>query len=195
MYDYIKGTVATIEDGAVTLETGVVGYAIIASPPLLDSLAIGDLAKIYVYFDIKETSHTLYGFTTKQERELFRVLLSASGVGSKTALSLLSLGVNKVVSCIAGANSLALTGVKGISQKTADKIIVELRTKILKSFKVSDISTTGNVVTSAMEDAIFGLCALGLSRVQAIESIKEIDTTDLAAEEIIRQILSKRGGK
>ncbi|MCL2756003.1 MAG: Holliday junction branch migration protein RuvA [Firmicutes bacterium] len=194
MYNYIIGSVTHIEDGQITLNTGSVGFLINASQSLQSKAKFGELLTAFVHLDIKETSHTLYGFESTQEREFFQLLLTVSGVGAKSALAMMSLGVNELARAISSRNSLVLSKVKGVSAKLADKVILDLRAKVMKKFDAVDVEVTQLEKSSEVNDAIMGLMSLGMNKSIVEQLVSMIDCTDKTAEEIIKLCLSKRGG-
>ena len=195
MYNYLRGTIAGIENGLLTLDIGGVGYLINASRALEDSVAVGEVSTAFVYLDIKETAHTLFGFATIMERELFVTLLGVGGVGSKIALSLLSVGASSLIHAIASGNSHVLGAVRGVSSKLGEKIVLELKSKILKKFTITEEIERAEKATPSSEtqDALFGLIGLGMNRNKAEQAIANIDTAGKTAEEIIT--LALRGIK
>ncbi|MCL2850772.1 MAG: Holliday junction branch migration protein RuvA [Firmicutes bacterium] len=201
MYNYLKGTITELDGGMITIEVGGVGWHVFASEPLFISLRLGESACVFIYLDIKETSQVLYGFSNQTERELFKTLLTVTGVGAKSAIALLSLGVNSLVGAIAGGNSVLLAKVKGVSAKLGEKVVLELRSKILKKFSVGSIenqmagicqNNTGSELSSEIQDAIFGLMSLGMTKIKITEIIEKMDVNGKSAEELIIEVLSKR---
>lgn len=179
----------------LTIEAGGIGYLVFPTASCLDAATVGDITTLHTHLSITETAHTLYGFASSQERELFKLLLSVSGVGAKTAVSALSIGTANVASAIGAGNVNMLAGAKGVSRKVAEKIVIELQDKLLKNgIAVEKPSGAGIARASETEDALAGLVSLGISRNAAIELIKSIDTKGMQAEEIIVAALSKRGG-
>jgi|GEM_PF-497684 len=200
MYNYITGSVTHIEDGTITLNVahnvGAVGYLVNASESLLDTTRIGDNLTAFVYFDIKETSHTLYGFSSVQERDFFKLLLTVNGVGTKCAMALMSSGTENLVKAITSRNSPALSKIKGVSAKIADKVILDLRAKVVKKFGGIDAgvhSVNNQSMPSEIQDAVFALMGLGMNKSVVEQLISCIDTADKSAEEIIKLCLQKRG--
>jgi len=198
MYNYLKGIVTELDSPYATIEVGGVGWHVYASEPLYAGLKTGESVTVFTHLDIKETAHTLYGFSTAMERELFKTLLGVSGVGAKSAIALLSLGVNSLVSAVASGNSLVLAKVKGVSQKLGEKVVIDLRAKILKKFSVADSGQLGqgelqetksNMQSGEVQDAMFGLVSLGMSKARVQEIIEKMDVCGKSAEEIIVEVL------
>lgn len=132
MYSYFKGLVQEVQESTIVLDTGDIGYLIHVSQRDRDQLysQIGQEAKVYVYLNVKEDSHTLFGFLSKETKEIFLLLLSISGVGPKIALAVLSeLSSDQLIKAVLGNNIAPITAVSGIGKKTAERLILELRDK------------------------------------------------------------------
>lgn len=173
MYDFIKGKLTDISPLKITLEANNIGYKIFI--PLRSSSNLPPLNSdiiCYVSLVIREDSHTIYGFVTKQERDLFETLITISGVGPKTALSLLGhLETEEFFNAIANANSNLLSKVPGIGKKTAERLIIELRDK-LKSFEKDLIKSSLPKMDSSFSDALSALTHLGYNHFQAQKALK-----------------------
>ena len=181
MYNYIKGKVAEVTTNAIVLEANGIGYDINATCDCLCNVKVGDTATIYTYLHVKEDSHTLYGFTNQAERALFLQLLNVNGVGAKSAITMLSTGCEALLVAIAKEDILAISAIKGVSRKTAEKVILELRGKL------------PSATSSEVDDAISGLVNLGLSRAEALSIIKSLDAkAGTSAEQIISMALKAR---
>ena len=180
MYNYIKGQITEISANTITVEACGVGYQINATVDCIANVNFGDTAIIYTYLQVKEDSHTLYGFSGVAERALFLQLLGVSGVGAKSALSLLSVGAETLRKAISKEDVHAISAAKGVSRKTAEKVILELRGKL------------PSAANSEVDDAIFALTNLGMPRAEALAVIKSIDTANLSAEKIVSAALKAR---
>ena len=173
MYNYIKGEICKLGDGRLVIEASGIGYDILASADCYEQCT----DKVFTYLSIKEDSHTLFGFASGEEKALFLQLLGVSGVGPKSALNLLSSGHKYISNAISTGN----INIKGVSKKTADKVILELSGKV-----VGEVSENNEV-----NDAVAALVNLGLPRNVAIEKVKLVNTGGLDTEAIIRAVLSK----
>jgi len=194
MYNYIIGSVTHVDDGQITLNTGAIGYLINGSQSLVDCIKIGEPLTAYVHLDIKETAHTLYGFHSIGERDFFKLLLSVSGVGTKSALAMISVGTENLSKAITSRNALALSKIKGVSQKIADKVILDLRAKVMKNFGMTEGQIVAqNTSSSEVQDAITALMGLGMNKSIVDQLMSGIDIMDKSAEEIIKLCLQKRG--
>ena len=151
---------------------------------------------LHTHLIVREDSHQLYGFINKTERRLFRTLLKVSGIGPKVALAILSsISPDEFVRSVMDNDSHALVKLPGIGKKTAERLIIEMRDRLKDWFdgiSMSEIPmradfTTSN--TSAFNEAITALVALGYKQQEAQKSVQAIATADMASEEIIRQAL------
>jgi Holliday junction DNA helicase RuvA len=191
MYNYIRGEITAKGVDGITVEAGGVGYAINPTASLCDRVSVGDVTIVHVYFVVKEDSHMLYGFADVRERALFMQLMSVSGVGAKTALAMLSLGCDALSGSIAAGDVGFISSVKGVSRKTAEKVIVDLRDKVMAGAYAGGMFI-GTVPTSAEGDAVAALVGLGLTKNTAAEIVKGLDTAGKSAEEIVVAALAKR---
>lgn len=191
MIEYINGRIGELEPTYAVIECNGVGYGL--NITLMDYTKLQQLqqVKLYVHEAIREDAHELYGFLTKQSRELFRQLIGVSGVGPNTArLILSSLTEDQLVDAIANDRPAALRSVKGIGGKTAQRIIVDLKDKI-KSSEVSLISSTP-IAGEAFDDAVAALTMLGFSPMASRTTLKKLfaETPDLSTEKAIKLALT-----
>ncbi|NQU48434.1 MAG: Holliday junction branch migration protein RuvA [Planctomycetes bacterium] len=128
MYEFLLGRVAEIGMNSVVLDTGSIGYLLLASRQTLGPLQEGSDVRLWVHYHVTDSAHTLFGFGRKPERILFRRLLQVNGVGPTSALGLLSaMPPDELARCILDENLRALTAIKGVGKKTAERLIIELR--------------------------------------------------------------------
>lgn len=179
MFEYIKGTLISINPHKAVIDVGGIGYilhiplnAFSATPPL------GKEITFYISSIIREDSHKNFGFLSVEERDLFEKISGISGVGPKTALALIGhLDTQSLESAITTANSTILSKIPGIGKKTAERLIVELRDKVLKGLKKSPLPTTAQKELSEedqkMNDALSALMNLGYNSLQAQQAIKK----------------------
>lgn len=188
MYDYIKGELTEITPAYAVVEAGGVGYCIHISLPTYSFLNGKSNVKLFVYQAIREDAHLLYGFVTPAERQLFLLLISVSGVGTNTARMIMSsYSAQEIQEMIAGGNVAALNTIKGIGAKTAQRIIVDLKDKILK------VSGMEGTVQSALlnpvkDEAVSALVMLGFNAVASAKAVDQIlkKEPDLRVEQLIK---------
>lgn len=128
MYEFLRGEVTEFGEGSLVLDTGAVGYRLLVSRQTATGLALASEARLLVHFHVTETSQTLFGFASVAERQLFRRLLQVNGVGPSSALGLLSaMPPDELARTILDGDLKALTSIKGVGKKTAERLIIELR--------------------------------------------------------------------
>jgi len=190
MIDYIKGEIAELTPTSVTLEAYNIGYFINISLNTYTRLSGKKDAKLYVYEAIREDAHILFGFIDKQEREMFLLLISVSGIGAGTARMMLSsMNTQELANVIASGNADMLKTVKGIGLKTAQRVIVDLKDKIKTAgIEQSDMLTLSN---PSGEEAIAALVMLGFPQQASQKVVAKIlkDKPDSLVEEIIKTAL------
>ncbi|MBE0638678.1 MAG: Holliday junction branch migration protein RuvA [Bacteroidales bacterium] len=195
MIEYLKGKLVEKNPAYVILEQNGTGYLINISLQTFTSVKDLDEVKLYTHlaFRIEATTPTgfvLYGFFDKAERQLYRMLISVSGVGNSTAMLMLSsLAFNKIIEAIRLAELDVLKGVKGIGNKTAQRIIVELQDKIGK--EVSAPEYLGIAHNTRKEEALIGLTTLGFGKQAAEKALNAIlkNNSDLSVEVLIKEAL------
>ncbi|MDD7603626.1 MAG: Holliday junction branch migration protein RuvA [Candidatus Limisoma sp.] len=190
MYDYLRGEIAEIAPTYAVIDCGGVGYYVNIS--LNTYTAIQNLreAKLFVYEAIREDAYTLFGFRDKQEREMFELLISVSGVGPNTARMILSsLTVDDLMSVIASGNSGMLKSVKGIGAKTAQRIIVDLKDKVTGVGGAAAVAEQGS--GEAYDEAVAALIMLGFTRAAVQKTVGKLlrEQPTLKVEEIIKMAL------
>jgi Holliday junction DNA helicase RuvA len=190
MIDYIKGTIAQITPAFITIETGGIGYFINISLTTFTKLEGKSDLKILVHEVIREDAHQLYGFADKEERDIFRQLISVSGVGASTARMMLSsLTPDEIEKSIIGSDVDLLKSVKGIGLKTAQRIIVDLRDKIGKQAGSGEIFAFAD--NTKRNEALSALVMLGFAKGAVSKVLEKIvrEEKDLTVEEIIKRAL------
>lgn len=220
MYEYIKGAIAELTPAYAVIEAGGVGYYLTISLTTYSELqkteaaamaGLGDshvgsgadkTATVYTHFVVREDAQLLYGFSSRQERELFRQLIGVSGVGGNTARMILSTySPRDLVNIIASRNDTLLRNVKGLGVKTAQKIIVELRDKVTAALGASNLvegsENASGVVAAAnsavYEEALAALTMLGFARAASGKVVSTIlaDNPLATIEEVVRLSLKK----
>jgi holliday junction DNA helicase RuvA len=178
MYAYLCGKFSYKSAAQVYVDVNGIGYEVnitLNTYTAIQSLTEG---KLFTYLQIKEDAHTLYGFFEKEEKEMFILLISVSGVGAATARMMLSsLRPDEVANAVATNNVRLIESVKGIGKKTAERLVLELKDKVGGKAEVGS-QNWGNVVYSLERDAINALFALGIAQKQAEISVKKILTSE-----------------
>ena len=196
MYEYISGQVVEATPTYAIIEAAGVGYFINISLKTYSDIENTQQARLYVHFIVREDQQTLFGFSTKLERELFRQLISVSGVGGNTARMILSTySSHELQNIIATENAVLLKNVKGLGLKTAQKIIVELSGKMLE-LGASDIMTpaikSNNTQNNeTYNEALAALSMLGFQKSASEKALKSIfqESPSITVEEAIRSAL------
>jgi len=190
MIDYIKGTISRITPTFLTIETAGVGYLVNISLNTFTRLEGKTEYRILVHEVIREDAHQLFGFADKEERDIFRLLISVTGVGASTARMMLSsLTPSEVEKAVIGSDVNTLKSVKGIGLKTAERIIVDLRDKIGKQPGTGEIFALAD--NTKREEALSALVMLGFARGVVLKALDKIVREDrnLTVEEMIKKAL------
>ncbi len=204
MIEYIQGELTELTPTLAVVEAGGVGYALNISLNTYTGVQGKKQAKLYVHEVLvaggRDDSFTLYGFASRQERELYRMLISVSGVGANTARMMLSsMTPAELCNAIANGNEKAIKGVKGIGLKTAQRIIVDLKDKIVSSGIASELHVSAGskeqpTINSAVKDeAVTAMTMLGFSPAPAAKVVTAILTEqpDMAVETVIKEALKR----
>ncbi len=200
MINYVSGILSEIEDNLIIVEAGGIGYGINVPASLIGELPkAGSAVRIYTYFSVKEDSESLYGFINKEDRDMFRQLISVNGVGPKGALAILSvIRPDDLRLAIATGDSKSISRAQGIGAKTAERVILELKNK------VGDINAIGAAVLGGksagtiaagkqygpVSEAMDALIMLGYSRMEAGKALSLVNVNeDMPTEEVLRLAL------
>jgi Holliday junction DNA helicase RuvA len=193
MIDYIKGEITELTPAYVVLETGGIGYFVHITLPTFSFLGEQPTAKLFVYESIREDAHVLYGFRLQSERQLFLLLISVSGIGANTARMIMSsYSAQEIQEMIATGNVSALNAIKGIGTKTAQRIIVDLKDKIVKGVGGSDLlNLIPNEQTEQKEEAVSALVMLGFAAAASQKTVERIlkEQPTLKVEQLIKLAL------
>ncbi|MDY0781299.1 Holliday junction branch migration protein RuvA [Tenacibaculum sp. IB213877] len=190
MITQIKGKLVEKNPTYVVVDCSGVGYLLHISLNTYSALPANENVLLYSHLSIREDAHTLYGFISKTEREVFRLLTSVSGVGPSTARTMLSsMTSEEIQQAIASENVKLIQSVKGIGAKTAQRVIVDLKDKILKTFDIDEVSVNQN--NTNKEEALSALEVLGFVRKQADKVLTNILKEDPSTnvETLIKQAL------
>jgi len=192
MLDYIKGEIIELTPASVIIETGGLGYITHISLNTYSALSGMQQCKLFVYEAIREDAHQLFGFVEKNERDLFLLLISVSGVGANTARMVLSsLAVYELEGIISTGNSSALKTVKGIGSKTAERIIIDLKDKVKPSAGTIESTGTTVVQSETAKEAISALMMLGFNQPASQKVVNKLvkENTALTVEQVIKNAL------
>lgn len=197
MFYYLDGTVAEVLPYLAVLDCGGVGYACKTTNNTLSNLKKGQRGKVYTYLHVAEGIFDLYGFSTLNELNSFKMLISVSGVGPKAALAILSVGTPETLAmAIVTGDEKTLTAAPGVGKKIAQRIILELKDKMAKE-SGGTLDFSGGKGTAAVPmfsnkaaEAAAALAVLGYSSQEVSAALKGIDT-EQSLEEIIRQSLKR----
>ena len=190
MITQIRGRLVEKNPTYVVVDCAGVGYLLHVSLQTFSSLPTEENIRLFTHLSIREDAHTLYGFITKTEREVFKLLISVSGVGPSIARTMLSsMSSEEVQNAIASENVALIQSVKGIGAKTAQRVIVDLRDKILKTFDIDEVSLSSN--NTNKEEALSALEVLGFNRKQCEKVITAIlkDSPNETVELLIKKAL------
>ena len=193
MIDYIKGEIAELTPSYVVIEVGGIGYFINITLPTFSILGEQTSAKLFVYEAIREDAHVLYGFRFQAERQLFLLLISVSGIGANTARVIMSsYTALEIQEMIAAGNVVALNAIKGIGTKTAQRIIVDLKDKIIKNVGGGEFPNAAvNIHSEQKEEAVSALVMLGFASAASQKVVDRIlkDQPTLNVEQLIKLAL------
>ncbi|MGI6071994.1 MAG: Holliday junction branch migration protein RuvA [Lachnospiraceae bacterium] len=186
MIGYIIGTVTAVSEGLIVLENNGVGYNIIMPGSSLYKLGVNDTdVRVYTYMSVREDDVSLFGFLSRNELNMFKMLITVSGVGPKGAIGILSsIGVDELKMAIAAEDAKLISVAKGVGSKTAQKIIVELKSKIDKDLLLrgesipSDAGSAAGSSSSITSEAIEALEVLGFGRTASVKAINRIEITE-----------------
>lgn len=198
MIGFIKGILREKSYDTITVECGGVGFAIMVTKSCMVNLPnLDEEVKIFTYLHVREDEISLYGFESAEEKRLFLQLISVSGIGSKTAIQILSAErMSAIINSIINEDSSVIANCKGIGKKTAERIIVELKDKIKPFDYILPNDNLMNAVqenSKAVEDALIVLTSLGLSKNDATRKAKEVMTKHDTAEQIVAKVLHNMG--
>lgn len=198
MIEYIKGELTDLTPALAVVEAAGVGYALNISLNTYTAIQGKKEVRLLVSESIREDAHTLFGFASKKERELFELLITVSGVGTGTARMVLSsLSTSELCNCISTGNERLLKGVKGIGLKTAQRIIVDLRDKIVALGIADEIPAGGSLATpvdnKVKDEAVSALTMLGFSPAPSQKVVVAIlqEQPTLPVEQVVKLALKQ----
>ena len=198
MIDYIKGELAELSPASATVEAAGVGYDMSISLTTYSAIQGKNTVKLYVYEAIREDAYVLYGFSGKKEREMFQLLITVSGVGANTARMVLSsMSVAELCTAISTGDERLIKSIKGIGLKTAQRIIVDLKDKIVALGIADELPAGGSVAvavdTAVRDEAVAALTMLGFSPAPTQKVVVQIlkDQPDAPVEQVVKLALKQ----
>ena len=199
MYAYINGKIADKTNNYVIIDNEGIGYKIFMSPSVIEKLPdVGENLKVYTYYYVREDNIALYGFRSNEELRMFELLLSVSGIGAKSAVQILSSITPSSFALAVISNDVSkIVKIPGIGNKTAARIILELKDKLKTEQEVCQNEKISKVIDLEEKDieAITALQVLGYTRKEISKTLEKIDTQNLTVEEIIKKALATLGNQ
>ena len=199
MYAYIKGEVADIDDTSIVIDNNGIGYNITVPGSVTDSgISIGDEVKIYTHFAVREDAMQLYGFISKDDLAMFRLLLNVNGIGPKAACGILSgLSADDLRFAVLSDDAASIARAPGVGKKTAQKIILELKDKVdlQDAFELKAAHTEERSAKPAANsvESVMALTALGYPNAQAMKAVKAASkkTGAVSVEDLLKAALKE----
>lgn len=198
MYSYIKGELVEILDDVIVVEAGQIGYNIHIPASMIDNFTgTGQEVKIYTYLQVKEDDMQLYGFLTRDDLNIFKLLLGVNGIGPKGALAVLSVMTpDDLRFAVLGEDAKSIAKAPGIGNKTAQRVILELKDKISLEdafeAKTAHVAEEQNAASSVKNEAVQALTALGYSSSEALKAVSGVELTeDITVEEVLKEALKQ----
>ena len=192
MITQLQGRLVEKSPTDVVIDCNGVGYFVNISLQTFSQIPISEVITLFTHLQVREDAHILYGFSSVAEREIFRLLISVSGVGASIARTMLSsLSPKQVTEAIAGSDVATIQSVKGIGAKTAQRVLLDLKDKILKVYGLDDVSIVSS--NTNKNEALSALETLGFTRKQAEKVCDSVvkENPQATIEEIIKQALKK----
>lgn len=190
MIAHIQGKLVEKTPTEVVIDCGGVGYQINISLHTYSLLPNSDQIKLFTYLQVKEDAHTLFGFVEKSEREIFKMLLSVSGIGASIARTMLSsFEPKQIIQAIASGDVGTIQSIKGIGNKTAQRVILDLKEKVIKLYDLDEVSMVQN--NTNRDEALSALEVLGFVRKSSEKIVEKIikEDPDASVETIIKRAL------
>ncbi len=199
MISYVRGELISVDAESIVVEAGQIGYNIRVPQSLVGQLPpIGEEVRIYTHFQVREDAMQLFGFLTRDDREIFRMLLGVSGVGPKVALGILSvMTTDDLRFAVLSGDAKAIARAPGLGPKTAQKVILELKDKLNleEAFEKrlehgAQGAASGAAASDAKGEAVEALTALGYSATEALRAVRGVEGADgMDVEELLKQAL------
>lgn len=196
MFAYIKGSIEYINQDSVIIDHNGIGFKVMTSIQTINKVNLHNIVTIYTHMNVREDDISLYGFLTKEELDIFRLLIGISGIGPKGALAILStLSVDELRIAVLSEDYKAIAKANGVGTKTAQRLVIELKDKlkledVLSGFE-DDISAS-NVNPDNISEASMALVSLGYTNSEALKAIKKVSGYDtMSVENLIKAALKK----
>ncbi|MFV8335399.1 Holliday junction branch migration protein RuvA [Flavobacterium sp. RSP29] len=190
MIAHLQGKLVEKSPTQIIIDCGGVGYHVNISLHTYSLLPNTDFIKVYTHLQIKEDAHTLFGFVEKSEREIFKMLLSVSGIGASIARTMLSsLDPKQITNAIASGDVVTIQSIKGIGSKTAQRVILDLKEKVLKLYDLDEVSMSQS--NTNRDEALSALEVLGFLRKSSERVVEKIvkEDPEASVESIIKKAL------
>ncbi|MDI6032097.1 Holliday junction branch migration protein RuvA [Flavobacterium sp. LB2P84] len=190
MIAHLQGKLVEKSPTQIIIDCGGVGYHVNISLHTYSLLPNTDFIKVYTHLQIKEDAHTLFGFVEKSEREIFKMLLSVSGIGASIARTMLSsLDPKQITNAIASGDVVTIQSIKGMGSKTAQRVILDLKDKVLKLYDLDEVSMSQS--NTNRDEALSALEVLGFLRKSSERVVEKIvkEDPDASVESIIKKAL------
>jgi Holliday junction DNA helicase RuvA len=197
MYSYIRGELVEIGEDLAVVEAGGIGYNLRIPGKMTDHLPpVGELVKIYTYLYVREDAMLLYGFLTKDDLNVFKMLLGVSGIGPKGALSILSaMSCDDLRFAILSDDVKTISQANGIGKKTAQRLIIELKDKLsledaFEQKFANEAAVSVSTSSTAKDDAVMALNALGYSAAEALAAVRKVEITEeMDSDDVLKAAL------
>ena len=191
MIGSLRGHLGSKQAPWIVVECVGVGYEVeTPMSTFLELPAVGSEIFLYTHLLVRDDAHTLYGFSTEDEKVLFRLLLKVNGVGARMALAILSgMGVSDFERCVRYEDTAMLVRIPGVGKKTSERLIIEMRDKIGQSPAQAIMAKAGKVVTNSRSEAVDALVVLGYKPAEVKRLLAKLEIHDKSAEDIIRLAL------
>lgn len=198
MISYIRGELVAVEKEKVIIDVGGVGYGIFMPESAMGLLPqMGNEVKLYTYLNVREDAMQLFGFLTRDDLEIFKLLIGVSGIGPKGGLSILSkLTADDLRFAIMSGDSKAISAAPGIGKKTAEKVIIELKDKldIEQILNPSDSETKSAIkmdssANEVQSEAVQALVALGYGSTESLKAVNKVNSENMTVEAVLKQAL------
>lgn len=198
MISYIKGELSAIEEDKIVVEVNGIGYGIFMPAQSMGQLPpVGHEVKIYTYLNVREDAMQLFGFLTKDDLSVFKLVIGVSGIGPKGGLSILSkLSPDELRFAVLANDAKAISAAPGIGKKTAEKLIIELKDKLSvtdileRNAEVSETMQVSDHSSGIQAEAVEALTALGYGSTESMKAVKKVVITEnTTVEEVLKQAL------